>query len=1000
MTTLPPAPGEELVAVASKRFAIDFSSDGEGTAAPHPSNRPRLGSSSDIELSGLFDESSDRHDGSLQRTSPPRLASTNDEGVPRLSSSAHLAGGVLKGAPADMASKQRGLQLRRFSIVDSSASDQSGVSYASHGLLSSAASTSRRRRGGVSKHRHPKTSLIRVPAVSLAAEASLQSLSSSARDAVTPSPEVLDGMEAAGDSSGLRQPPQSRRRVAPAAPRCADHLGPSAVVMAEPDFQPAVAAPQPLPITEARKHSDRRHGAAAARRVSTERTEECGPAWATAEVQKPPSQRRSKDGERENPSSPKDDTAAHPRRCPMKEREGARALRVRVTNPTSLYDRAIQGLMKASAKREAMRAKLEEDMLAEATFHPTISPRGKALKRSGDGVAAARDSAAQLHYRLQLLELPDGAADEAHSYIPRLSRTSEMIVRARRERGGAELPPEERLYRDYFYRQQAMEEIQMAASQPAVVRRKRDIEAHVAELYSFEEQRQRAITAVREAHQSAFAEARQCLYVDPRALVERLTTKRSSSQRRTATTQLERDECRFRPQTSASAAVLSHQARLRGLHRWVRYFCGSDLLSTDVLSTFRGQASHEAATLSALLWRYNPTKTEWSVEELADALAAESMGNLFAAELWCRRPPVGEAPTPSSELTFRPRLNPKSATIVDKMEAQHRRGPIYDRLFLSARVKQLSQRQQELEEEQASIETKHREQQRRQRVQGVWRAQEAGRLEAYRAVKAKEHDNSAAAEVAAAQGRPRPFTPTCSHQLLVAASSSLLRCGRRGSEPPSLSPRQPTVTADATVTFPSRPPSPSVPATPSASPPEVTRARGSSTGVTLAATKGVKGGSGSHFSCPSPLSHPAKSSGQDAPGKQCLGNEIPQSLNDLPVTVKHELERAAEELHDLLVSPTRPSEAAQKASNASSQCSVPGATRGAPSEVNHLRDRRGKLCCGSLDLVLACAQLRDPQVLPSAERERLDKAQKRQLRELGRLLYNRHISRIKSTRST
>ncbi|KAG5479920.1 hypothetical protein LSCM4_05928 [Leishmania orientalis] len=1000
MAGFPPAPAEGLVADVIKHLAADFSFDGEGAAAPHSFRLPQLSSGGNIELSGPLDESGDRHSGSSHMRSPPRLAPANSQGASRPASSAPLVAGRLKGASADMMAKQRGLQLRRFSIIDSSTSDRSAASHASYDSPSSAASASRQRRrrdsvaSARSKHWLSKKSPFHPPAARLGEETSLQSFSTAGGDAVAPSPKELDGAQVAGDSSRLRQPPQCRGRVAPAALPSDNRLGPSAVVSTVPDAPLAAVTSPPFPLPEARKRSVRGHGASAARRASPGRAEKSRPAPATAEVQKPPSQRQWKDGEQESPSSRRGNTTTSPRTHQTKSEHCMHAPCARVTKPTNLYDRGIKGLLKASAKREAMRAKLEEATLAEATFHPCISSRGKALKRSGDTNVANRDSTAQLRYRLHLLELPDGAADVAHRYTPRLSHTSEMIVRACRERGGAELPPEERLYRDYFYRLQAIEEARVVTSPPAVVRSKRDIEAHIAELYSFEQQRQRAITAAREALQSASAEARQRHYVDPRALVERLTKKRSPSQRRTAASAVAKDECFFHPQTSASAGELARHACLRGLHRWVRYFCDSDTLSTPVLSTFRGEASHAAATLSALLWRHSPTKTEWSVEELADALAAEAVDNLFVAELWRRRPPVGESSALSGELTFRPRLNPKSAIIVNKMEAQHRCGPIYDRLFLSARVRQLSQRQRELEEEQASLEVKQREQQRQQRLQDAWRAQEANRLEAYRAEKAKEHQNGAAGETAAAQERPHPCTPTRSHRLLAATSSPQPRSGRRGSDSPSSLRKQPTVAAAAAVTLSPRSFKSSTSATPSASSPGVARVSGSITGITLKATNSGEGGGGRRSSCPSSVSHPTKSSGQAAPVTAGLRSSFPRSLDDGPVTDNRELDRAAKELRDLLASPSRPCRVAQKSSTASSQLFVPAAHCVTPSDADRSRDSRGKLHWGTLDIVLACAQLRDPGTLPSAERERLDRAQKRQLRELGRLLYSRHISRV------
>ncbi|CBZ26963.1 conserved hypothetical protein [Leishmania mexicana MHOM/GT/2001/U1103] len=724
------------------------------------------------------------------------------------------------------------------------------------------------------------------------------------------------------------------------------------------------------------------------------------PAPGAAEAQQPQSQRQSEGAEPLSPSSGRAHTTVPQWMHHIQKNDGGYVTSVRVTNPTALYDRGINGLRKASAKREAIRAKLEEAALAEATFHPTLSPRVSALRRSGDSAGADRDSSAQLRYRLHLLELPDEPAVAAHRHTPRLSHTSEMIVQACRGRGGAELPPEERLYRDYFYRQRAIDEARLVTGSPAVVRSKRHIDAHIAELYSFEKQRQVAITAARDALLSASAEAHCRVYVDPRALVERLTKPRSPSRQRTAAAHLEKDQCPFHPKTSASSAELAHVARLHGLHRWVRYFCGADILSVPVLSTFQGQAAQEAAILSTVLRRHSPSKTEWSVDELADAFADDTGDNSFIAELWRRRPPIGEASAALSELTYRPCLNPKSAMIVDKMNAEHRCGPTHDRLFLNARAKQLSQRQQELEKEQASLEDKQREQQRRQRLQATWRAQEAQRLEAYRAEKAEERRKSAAAEASPAEERLHPCTTSCSRQVFLPSSSPQLRRGGRVSVPLSASPRQSSVaTTDAVILTP-RSSTPSMPAASSAPPAEVARVRGSNTGSTTTARNKGSGGNGRSSGCPSPAFYPTMSSAQAAPVAQCLPSSIPRSVEDWPVADKHELDRATEVLRDVLVDPARSCRASQQGSAASSQPSLPASTCFTPCDVNSPNDSQGKLHARSLDVLLACAQLRDPRAFPSGERERLDRAQKRRLRELGRLLYRRYISRVHGKNST
>ncbi|CBZ34033.1 hypothetical protein, conserved [Leishmania donovani] len=1000
--------GEGPFAVTIKRFATadsSSSSSGDGAEAPHPTSRPRFGSGSNIDSSGLPDDSGDSHNLSSYMGLPSNLAPANAEYAPRVESGAPLVGDVLNGTATDVVAKQRGLQLQRFSTVDSSARDERSMPHESSRSSSSADLAPFRQRGGGAtaaagaQHRLSQEPLVHAPAASLARETPPRGRSAAGEDAAAPSPKEMDDATVAGDSS-RRRLPQSRSHVAPVTQPCAGSPASSAVVATVPESKPAPVAAQSLTLPEACKRFGHGHDGAAACGAFTRAPKKSRPAPAAAEVQQPQSQRQSGDAEPRSPSSGGAHTRVPQWTCHMKKKDGQYVTCVRVTNPTALYDRGINGLRRASAKREAMRAKLEEAALAEATFRPTISPRVRALKRSGDSAGAAHDSSAQLRYRLQLLELPDEPAHAAHRHTPRLSHTSEMIVRACRGRRGAEPPPEERLYRDYFYRQQAIEEARLVTASPAVVRSKRHIDAHIAELYSFEQQRQRAIAAARDALLSASSEAHRRLCVDPRALVERLTKPRSPSQQRSAAAQLEKDPCPFHPQTSASSAELAHQARLRGLHRWVRYFCDADILSMAVLSTFQGQAAQEAATLSAVLRRHSPTKTEWSVEELADAFVNDAGDNSFIAELWRRRPPIGEASAALGELTHRPCLNPKSAMIVDKMNAEHRGGPTHDRLFLNARAKQLSQRQQELEEEQASLEDKQREQKRRQRLQAAWRAQEAQRLEAYRAEKAEERRKSAAAEASAAEERLHPCTTSCSRQLFMPSSSPQLRSGGRASVPPSASPRQSSAAATDAVILKPRSYTPSMPTASSTRPPEVSRVRGSNTDNTTTARNKGSGGNGRGSGCPSPAFHPTTTSAQAAPAAQCLTSSIPRNVEDWPVANKQELDRAAEALRDLLVDPARSCRASPQGSAASSQRSLSAATCFTPCDVNRPLDSQCKLHAPSLDVLLVCAQLRDSRAFPAGERERLDRAQKRQLRELGRLLYSRYMSRVHGKIST
>ncbi|KAG5505846.1 hypothetical protein JKF63_05182 [Porcisia hertigi] len=994
-----PLSTEEGSPTLIRRFAIpDSSSDDDDNAAPYPVGRYRLGSNGNIDLSAFLDYSSESDNPSVDRASAQKATLGNAESASSTGSSACVVADLSSSTASDVAAEKQRRQLRRPFVVSSTAIEQSLTSHETSLSLSSAVVDFRRlHRGevpsaaGVRCHT-PNEPPTYSPGASLINDIPSQSPSVSNEVSPAPSPKGLGDAKVTSDSS-KRSPPQSCTLVAPVTQSSVRGLPPSALVETLRSPQPTDVASHLLTFLEKPQYPGRGLGASSASRASVQKARRSRPASAPSGVHTLQPQRQVEDVEPPSPSSGKS-SKTRPQWSRQMRKDGMYVPRVRVTNPSALYDRGIRGLEKASAKREAMRAQLEEAALTGVTFHPSISRRVKSLNRGGNGAAADRDSSAQLRYRLQLLELPEELPDDAHRHTPRLSRTSERIVRACRERGGAELPPEERLYRDYFYRRQAIEGAQPVTSQPAVVRSKRDIEAHIAELYSFEQQRQFAIAAAREVCISASADAHRRLYVDPKALVERLTTKRFPSQRRIATAQLESVQFSFQPRTSAGAAELAHQARLRGIRRWVRYFCNADSLSVPVLSMLQGQAVPEAATLLALLQRHNPTKTDWSVEELANAFADEVEGQSFVADLWHRRPPVGEASARASELTFRPCLNPKSAIIVDKMETVQRCGPTPDRLFLNARARQLSQRQKELEEEQASLESKQREQLRRQRLQAAWRAKEAHRLEAYRSAKEEDRRKSAGMKAAVPRERSCSGNTPCTCRFL--APSTPPQSFGRGSivEPPSSSPRQATATSTVAALELSSS-IPSIPATSLSPLPQVARVGGNTIVSTTRTTESAEDSGSTNSSCSSPAFRQTVSSAQVAQRAPPLTRTMPQGVETLCEVDRSELDRAAKALRDLLESPVRRSgDVPQASSVASPQCSPQVATCFFSRDVNHPCCSQGKLHSCPTDVVLQCAQLRDPHTLLSGERERLDRAQKRQLRDLGRLLYSRHKFRI------
>lgn len=658
-------------------------------------------------------------------------------------------------------------------------------------------------------------------------------------------------------------------------------------------------------------------------------------------------------------------------------------------NPTGLYERGLKQLQRAEERREALRAKLEEAERSAATFHPAISPRAHALRRSGrrgGGDAAEQEMSNQLRHRLQLLELPEEAAATCR-HSPRISATSEKIVRECRERSGAVSAPSERLYHDFFYRQQALEAAQAPPPASALVRTQRDIDAHVAALYEYEEHRRHAIATARDAPLLVSPRAPQAVYVDAEDVVKRLTGHRAPSRRRVVEALAVADECTFKPRANANATALVQVARQRGLQRWVTFFGGSSALTVSALLDHTGPAHREAQSLVAFLSQCDPAKVEWTAAELASSL--DESENTTLGQLWRLRPPNENGDAHFSELTFHPALNGTSAAIVESMEAEQRCGPTHDRLFLAAKSKQLSKRQEELEAEQAALEAEQRAQAKKERQRAEWRAKEQHRLEAYREEKARQDREARLLQEQEAAVPPPPSTsaqtrqkgvPTSRRLELLQPSLSPESAVRRRSQP-SPSPARAVRAASYATSLP-KPEVAVVVAAPEIAPSPPT-----------ASTPAV--------STPPSTIHAAAACGDgltEVPASASFCADAGQREAKAPMRRdSRELSSAAETLRQLLGKGKRPS-AGQSCSQTTTTAtdatvrvhasSTPITSR----DINRPREDKPDSC--SLDVVLRCATLRDLSTVAQSERGELERAQKRQLRELGRLLYNRNKARV------
>lgn len=428
----------------------------------------------------------------------------------------------------------------------------------------------------------------------------------------------------------------------------------------------------------------------------------------------------------------------------------------------SIYDRGVRSLIRATQKVEEMRAAQLQHEAREATFRPQISARAQSLRRDpgrdGSGHALMRK-------RLLMLELPCGpppgeaTGRGAQGFTPRISEQSEKIVRRSRSASAAFLPAGERLYRDARSRVRALAEIAEEGSHrrsgSAARRSEAEIKEHIDSLYRYQAKRQKALEEVREQHLRQQCAERpvvgQPLHVDPAQVVERLLCPPTPRQPRNAALSGSATDLVFAPKTNPASEQMIALARERGLAAWFDYFspasgeaagdfgegaparaAAAPTLTVRDLCAYAGPCAEVAWYAASVLEdrSSSPEERGWTSEAFVAALARHEARHRGRPQIWREKPPAAESGGAadrgprgmgSTDATFRPALNPRSERITQEKK-DDRPGPAYARLFLSAKVRQLGDRQRELEEVQQHLAEAAAEQERRSRTNARWRS--------------------------------------------------------------------------------------------------------------------------------------------------------------------------------------------------------------------------------------------------------------------------------------
>ncbi|CCW62899.1 unnamed protein product [Phytomonas sp. EM1] len=267
----------------------------------------------------------------------------------------------------------------------------------------------------------------------------------------------------------------------------------------------------------------------------------------------------------------------------------------------SIYERGINMKKRKEQGLQHLRAALLEDESKEATFHPKISKRAESLRRRSTTPEDATN-AMRMKKRLMLLELPSNESN--YSFTPRISRKSAEIVRHARSDSSMSLPIVERLYHGHgLSKKESRCALLDDTPRPKhIVRTPSEINKHIASMYLFESQRQEAI---REVQEELLRGAAPTPHVDPSEVVKRLTSpnplRRPSAYK--AGTHSSPEECTFAPKLSTAASAYVARARQRGLTRWFLYFSkpNATTLSLEDLRHPHAQHADIASRIEAAL---------------------------------------------------------------------------------------------------------------------------------------------------------------------------------------------------------------------------------------------------------------------------------------------------------------------------------------------------------------------------------------------------------------